>query len=146
MAKIVFYEKPGCANNTRQKALLAAAGHALEVRNLLIEHWTAERLRAFFGTRPVAEWFNRAAPRIKSGEIVPEAETAERAIALMQADPLFIRRPLIEAAGRREAGFDPALIEAWLGLTPPQGDLETCPHTAQDGGGHCVARAGDFLD
>lgn len=146
MAKVVFYEKPGCANNTRQKALLAAAGHELEARNLLTEAWTAERLRAFFGTRPVAEWFNRAAPRVKSGEIVPEAQSAASALALMQADPLFIRRPLLEAAGRREAGFDPALIEAWLGLTPPQGDLETCPRSARGEAGHCAAHAGDFLD
>ena len=35
MAKIIFYEKPGCGGNARQKALLLASGHELEVRNLL---------------------------------------------------------------------------------------------------------------
>jgi hypothetical protein len=60
MAKILFFEKPGCANNTRQKALLAAAGHEVDARNLLTEAWTPERLRPYFGSRPVAEWFNRA--------------------------------------------------------------------------------------
>ncbi|MBI1424317.1 MAG: hypothetical protein GC149_12685 [Gammaproteobacteria bacterium] len=39
MAEIVFYEKPGCGNNTRQKALLAAAGHHVIARNLLTEPW-----------------------------------------------------------------------------------------------------------
>lgn len=29
MAHLVFYEKPGCAGNARQKALLRAAGHTL---------------------------------------------------------------------------------------------------------------------
>jgi hypothetical protein len=27
MATVHFYEKPGCINNTRQKKILAAAGH-----------------------------------------------------------------------------------------------------------------------
>ena len=53
MATVTFYEKPGCINNTRQKKLLAAAGHQVEVKNLLTEAWQAERLRAFFGDMPV---------------------------------------------------------------------------------------------
>ena len=35
MADVIFWEKPGCAGNARQKALLAAAGHRLKVRDLL---------------------------------------------------------------------------------------------------------------
>ncbi|WP_395665808.1 ArsC/Spx/MgsR family protein [Methylocella sp.] len=128
MTQVVFYEKPGCANNARQKRLLAEAGHRLDVRDLLAEPWTAARLRAFFGARPVAEWFNAAAPRVKSGEIDPAALDAEAALALMLAEPLLIRRPLMEAEGRRAAGFDPAFVDRWIGLSPqaPQGDLESC--------------------
>lgn len=127
MTTILFYEKPGCANNTRQKVLLAAAGHTVLAKNLLIEPWTAERLLAFFGSRPVAEWFNRAAPKVKSGEVVPEQLDAETALALLRADPLLIRRPLIEADGRREVGFDPQVIDAWLGLGgKPAGNMERC--------------------
>lgn len=128
MAKIVFYEKPGCSNNTQQKALLAAAGHEVVARNLLSERWTKEQLRAFFGTRPVAEWFNRAAPRVKSGEVVPERLDAETALDLMLQEPLLIRRPLIESSGRREIGFDQKKIHDWLGLTPTGEDLESCPN------------------
>ena len=131
MAKVVFYEKPGCGNNTRQKALLAAAGHAVDARNLLAEPWTETALLSFFGERPVAEWFNRAAPRVKSGEVVPEEIEAGVALAMMRQDPLLIRRPLIESAGRREAGFDQGLIHAWLGLTPIDADLEGCPRSHQ---------------
>jgi len=131
MAQITFYEKPGCGNNTKQKALLAVAGHEVIARNLLTEPWTNEGLLAFFGARPVAEWFNRAAPRIKSGEIVPESLDADTALWLMLQDPLLIRRPLIEAEGRREIGFDQNLIHAWLGLTPRGGDLESCPRSHQ---------------
>jgi nitrogenase-associated protein len=131
MARVVFYEKPGCGNNTRQKALLATAGHEVDARNLLTERWTDAALRSFFGDRPVADWFNRAAPSVKSGEIIPEQLDAEIALALMRQDPLLIRRPLIESGGRREAGFDQALIHAWLGLTPTGTDLESCPRSHQ---------------
>jgi nitrogenase-associated protein len=130
MTTITFYEKPGCGNNTKQKVLLAAAGHEVIARNLLIEPWTQERLLDFFGEHPVAEWFNRAAPRLKSGEIIPEQLDAGTALRLMLQDPLLIRRPLIEAEGRKEIGFDQNLIHSWLGLTPSRNDLETCPRSS----------------
>jgi len=134
MTDVVFYEKPGCANNARQKQLLEAAGHRLSVRNLLSEPWTADRLLAFFGQRPVAEWFNRAAPSVKSGAVNPASLDAASAIALMLAEPILIRRPLMEADGARSVGFDPVHVEAWIGLSNPRApnpgvrnaDLETC--------------------
>lgn len=49
MSTILFYEKPGCSNNSRQKAQLAAAGHTVIAKSLLTEPWTRERLRQFFG-------------------------------------------------------------------------------------------------
>jgi len=116
MANIIFWEKPGCAGNARQKALLLASGHTLEVRNLLAEPWDATRLRSFFAGRAVSEWFNRSSPRIKSGEVIPEALNESQALALMLAEPLLIRRPLMEASGRREAGFEPERVSAWIGL------------------------------
>ena len=131
MARVLFYEKLGCGSNTRQKALLAAAGHEVIACNLLTEAWTAEHLLAFFGHRPVAEWFNRAAPRVKSGEIVPEQADADTSLELMLQDPLLIRRPLIEAEGRKEVGFNQELIHAWLGLTQTDSDLESCPRSHQ---------------
>lgn len=130
MARIDFYEKPGCGNNTRQKALLAAAGHKVIAHNLLTQLWTSDRLLAFFGDHPVADWFNRAAPRVKSGEIIPEKIDAHTALQLMLQDPLLIRRPLIEVDGCREIGFDQNHIHAWLGLTPVKQDFETCKKSA----------------
>lgn len=129
---MLFYEKPGCVNNTRQKALLMAAGHVVEARNLLTEPWTEAVLRSFFGTRPVAEWFNRSAPAVTAGRVVPERMDGAQALMLMVQDPLLIRRPLIEVEGRRSVGFEARDIMALLGL-----DLETaqadenCPR--QDG-------------
>jgi nitrogenase-associated protein len=121
MATILFWEKPGCGGNARQKALLAASGHTVVARNLLAEPWTAARLRAFFGARPVAEWFNRAAPRVKSGDVRPEALAEAEALALMLEDRLLIRRPLMQVGARCEAGFDTALVADWVGLGPAGG-------------------------
>jgi nitrogenase-associated protein len=116
MTHVIFYEKPGCAGNARQKALLAAAGHTLDVRDLLRWPWTRDTLLAFLDPLPVHEWFNRAAPRIKCGELVPEALERDAALAHLLAEPLLIRRPLMEANGVRMVGFDMARVHAWLGL------------------------------
>ncbi|NHN77008.1 arsenate reductase family protein [Azotobacter chroococcum] len=103
---IVFYEKPGCATNRLQKQLLRSAGLQLEVRNVLSEPWTPERLRPFFGDRPVVEWFNRSAPAIKYGELDPSQLSASQALDLMLAHPILIRRPLISYGSQYMAGFD----------------------------------------
>jgi nitrogenase-associated protein len=134
MSTLIFYEKPGCANNARQKLLLKNAGHEVVARNLLDEPWTVERLRAFFGELPVPDWFNRAAPRVKSGEIVPERLDADTALALMLAEPLLIRRPLMECGGKRIAGFGAERVAAWIGaprVREEHGDLQTCRHDAK---------------
>ncbi len=118
MARVIFYSKPGCKGGTKQKVLLTAAGHEVIPYNLLTEPWTVERLRSFFGDRPVAEWFNRSAPKVKSGEVIPEKIDAETALVLMLREPLLIRRPLLEIGDRREVGFDVEKIDAWIGLKP----------------------------
>lgn len=124
MVTVLFYEKPGCGTNARQKRLLEQAGHRVEARSLLAEPWTGQRLRSFFGATPVASWFNPAAPRIKSGTVRPEALDADTALALMLDDPLLIRRPLVEADGLRCAGFDRAPVTDLLGGRP--GGAEEC--------------------
>ncbi len=116
MARVIFYSKPGCKGGTKQKVLLTAAGHEVIPQNLLTEPWTVERLRSFFGDRPVAEWFNPSAPKVKSGEVVPEKVDEQTALALMLKEPLLIRRPLLEVGEQRELGFDVQKIDAWIGL------------------------------
>lgn len=118
MARVIFYEKPGCKGGTRQKVLLTAAGHEVVSYNLLTEPWTLERLRSFFGDRPISEWFNRSAPQIKSGEVVPEQLDEQTALFLMLKEPLLIRRPLLQVGDRREVGFDVETLENWIGLKP----------------------------
>ena len=141
MANVMFFEKPGCINNTKQKALLKAAGHRVDARNLLTEPWATARLRCFFGDRPVVDWFNPTAPAIKAGCVHPDHLEPEAALELMLQDPLLIRRPLLQIGDRCEVGFDIASIERWIGLkvigaaqqhaldSLMRQDLQTCPNS-----------------
>lgn len=144
MVTVIFYEKPGCINNTRQKTLLSAAGHQVQAHNLLTEKWTDDRLRQFFGDRPVDQWFNRSAPQVKSGEVLPEELDVETALALMVKSPLLIRRPLMQVGDRFAVGFDVEKIDQWIGLQSPDQaqtlediasqDLQNCPRQRNDHG------------
>ena len=117
MVQVIFYAKPGCKGNARQIRVLQASGHDVVVRDLLSEAWTAEELLSYFGDQPVADWINRSAVRVKSGEIDPDGLSADEAMALLLADPALIRRPLIAATGERHAGWEPERIAGWIGLT-----------------------------
>lgn len=134
MAHVIFYGKPGCGGNERQLELLRAAGHEVEVRDLLTHPWTVEALLPFLAGAPVPEWFNRTAPRVKSGEVAPERLQAAEALALLLAEPGLIRRPLLQVGSRREVGFLAAVVGEWIGLEP----LEPADGGAAGcGGGRC---------
>ena len=151
MAAVVFYEKPGCSGNARQKALLEASGHTVEARNILNTSWTRMQLLAFLKLLPIAEWFNRNAPMVKRGEVNPhdfDEFDASTILSLLQANPILIRRPLLEVDGVCRAGFDVAAIHAWIGLSAvyDSGDgeenLETCRQT-DHGAGRCTGHDGN---
>jgi nitrogenase-associated protein len=130
MAKVIFWEKPGCQGNARQKEILLASGHELDVRNLLTENWTRENLARFFGTRPVAEWFNMSNPKVKAGEIIPANVSRDDALDMMVAEPLLIVRPLMQVEGERLAGFDVEMVHNWIGLNSEsigERDPKNCP-------------------
>jgi len=123
MANVIFYEKPGCASNASQKALLRASGHEVDSRDLLHEAWSASSLRPYFGSKPVREWFNAASPRVKSGEVNPETVNPQEALVMMILDPGLIRRPLMRVGDHCESGFDPAAVSRWIGLKPDAGPV-----------------------
>lgn len=129
---IHFYEKPGCINNTKQKRLLELHGHRVEAHSLLDQHWNAATLRLFFDYMPVNEWFNAAAPRVKSGEIVPETFDEGSALEAMILDPLLIRRPLIDAHGELACGFDNPLVKELLGGNTDISGVLNCPNMGTD--------------
>ncbi|PLX97518.1 MAG: hypothetical protein C0622_12940 [Desulfuromonas sp.] len=130
MAQVIFWEKPGCKGNSRQKEILLASGHELIVRDLLSEPWTTAELALFFGERPVAEWFNITNPQVKAGEIVPEEIAPEQALEMMVAEPLLIGRPLMQVGNQRLAGFEVAEVHNWIGLkldSVGERDPKNCP-------------------
>ena len=125
MKKLLFYEKPGCRGNARQKAMLEANGYTLDVKSILDEPWERDILRSFFGQRPVAAWFNDKAPAIKQGEVDPAAFDAEGALDIMLREPILIRRPLIELNGKRACGFDDE-VQAMLDIVERSQSMEAC--------------------
>ena len=124
MSTIRFFEKRGCTTNAKQKKCLQNAGHTLLVEDLLAYPWAenAVYLRTFFGEKPLADWFNGNAPDIKNGVIDVALFDEKSAIDAMMANPLLIRRPLMEWDSLKMAGFDANEVRAKLGL-----DLENLP-------------------
>lgn len=127
MAHIIFYTKPGCAGGARQKALLAASGHTVEERSLLDTPWTPEKLHSFLKGLETKEWYNKNAPAVKAGTVVPGALPAEETLDLLCSDPILIVRPLMQIGDQLFAGFDldtlGKIIE--LGQIPAE-DLTEC--------------------
>lgn len=103
---VVFYEKPFCAANAKQKQILRSSGCTLIERNLLEHGLDAETLRNFMGDMSVHEWFNPAAPAIKNGEIFPDTLDESEAMELLMSNPILIRRPLMIIGMEKLCGFD----------------------------------------
>jgi nitrogenase-associated protein len=103
---VVFYEKPFCAANTKQKNILRSSGCTLIERNLLEHGLDKEGLRSFMGDKSVEEWFNPAAPAIKNKEIIPNELDEETAMGLLMSNPILIRRPLMIIGTEKLCGFD----------------------------------------
>ena len=134
MAQIIFYGKPNCINNNKQKVLLKAAGHDVVDKDILSQDWQSEQLQSFFGSAPVPEWFNTTAPAVKSGTVIIDRISSEDALEAMVNDPLLIRRPLMEIGGQKLCGFRYEELDAMIGLSPAEGqpdlrseEMTTCP-------------------
>ncbi|AKH21695.1 ArsC/Spx/MgsR family protein [Sedimenticola thiotaurini] len=128
MTRLWFYEKPGCVGNREQLALLQRLGYQPEVRNLLSQPWTVETLRPFFGSKPVSEWFNSTAPAVRNGAIEIARLEPDQALRLMLAEPLLIRRPLLQYGSFRQSGFESGPVLIALGIpTDLLTDLNSCP-------------------
>ncbi len=133
--EILFFEKPDCIGNARQKAILQTAGHTLHVENILEYPFTEDELMSFFESVETAEMFNYSAPAIKSGDFDPLKTGREQAVKAMLSDRLLIRRPLLRFENKRIAGFSIEVLEKYGIKCSPgprmeildKDDLETCP-------------------
>ncbi|WP_018277268.1 ArsC/Spx/MgsR family protein [Teredinibacter turnerae] len=131
MQTLVFFEKPGCISNAKQKKLLSSAGISFTTENILEYAWDPLSLAPFFSGTPVVEWINPNAPAVKDGEIDPTQVTEHEALAMMVNSPILIRRPLIQVGNLKWAGFDLPYIAEILGVSgdyaSTQG-IESCSH------------------
>jgi arsenate reductase (glutaredoxin) len=116
VADIIFFEKTGCINNTKQKELLTLAGHSVRAVDLIKHNWEKEEILMFFNQKPVTDWFNMMAPLIKSGEIIPVEYSKEEAIALLLKEHILIKRPLMIINGEYIVGFDKEYLDKFIGL------------------------------
>ena len=114
---VIFYEKPGCTTNKKQKKLLRESGCMVVRRNLLEHEMSLEELRSFFDGRPLNEWFNPNAPQIKTGYIKPQDLNEEQALRLLFMEPILIKIPLMIIGRHRIAGFDQVQVENVLNIT-----------------------------
>lgn len=137
MTKIIFFEKTGCINNTKQKELLELAGHSVSPVEILTHKWDYDQLVEFFGKLPVPQWFNMSAPEIKKGIVDPNNLTEAEAMQLMLMKPILIRRPLMQIGQTRLVGFEVEKLSELIPMTPLtnvdrgmsliQSDYTTCP-------------------
>jgi nitrogenase-associated protein len=127
---ITFFEKPGCSSNHKQKKLLKSMGLNLQVVSLLQHPFTKEELLSFFSNKPLKQWFNPNAPKIKNNEIQINELSEEEAIFKMLKEPILIHRPLLIIKGKKILGFDTKAIEAALGmkLLDANEDIVSCVH------------------
>jgi len=113
---VVFYEKPGCAGNKKQKDLLLAHGVEFEVKSMLDTPWTNDTLNSFFVGLEKEKIVNQFAPQVKNGEINISKLSKEQLVELMIKEPILIKRPLIEVGEDKVCGFDIPKLNKLLNL------------------------------
>ena len=113
--QIVFYEKPGCSGNAKQKKLLDLHQVTYKTKDILTEPWSFERLSAFFDALPKEQIYNPFAPQIKQKALDVDALTKEQLIKAMLQEPILIKRPLLEIDEHKICGFDIEQINKLLG-------------------------------
>ncbi len=114
MSFIIFYEKPGCKTNAKQKQSFRDAGYKIIERDILNHGMSDVELHEFFKNMPVTKWFNPSAPQIKKGEINPVNLDKETALKMLMANPILIRRPLMVMNNKKLCGFNKWFVEKLL--------------------------------
>ncbi len=106
MTPIIFYEKPGCVNNTKQKKRLVDCGFNVISTNLLETNFTKEQLLNFFEKKSIKDCINPNAPIVKNKELDVQNSSEEDLLALMIENPILIKRPLIAIGSNKFCGFE----------------------------------------
>jgi nitrogenase-associated protein len=116
MAKIIFYEKTGCKNNTKQKQILALSGHEVEAVDVIQHQWNRDELHSFFKGLDPKHWFNLNAPAVSDGKIVPEDFDENLALEALLNEHILIKRPLMIIGDKKFVGFDADILNKEIGI------------------------------
>ena len=113
---ITLYGIPNCDTVKKARAWLDAAGVAYAFHDYKKAGIDAERLRGWAGEVGWEVLLNRAGTTFrKLADADKEGLDADKAIALMVAQPGMIKRPVVTGAGALLVGFKP---EQWAGVFP----------------------------
>lgn len=127
-----FFGKSVCRTNIRQRKILKQSGVAFIEHDLLKTLWTESDLLPFLQAMPVKDWFNKTAPRVKSGEVDIDRISVSDALTELCHDPVLIRRPLLRFGRWHGCGFNRQELEQVLGVNlvdPFEQPDEGCSHT-----------------
>jgi arsenate reductase len=112
-----LYGIPNCDTIKKARAWLDGRGVAYAFHDYRKAGVEEARLRAWVEAFGWEKVLNRAGTTFRK---LPETDRqeldADKAVALMLAQPSMIKRPVLETGGRRLVGFDPAAWAAALGL------------------------------
>ena len=112
---LTIYGIRACDTMRKARAWLDAHGFACDFHDYKTKGIERERLEAWAGQVGWERLLNRAGTTFRK---LPEAEKqgldAEKAMALMLAQPSMIKRPVLDIDGRLLVGFEPAEYEAAL--------------------------------
>lgn len=123
---VIFYEKPGCKTNEKQKKSFREAGLKVIERDILNHGLTADELHEFFKNMPVSKWFNPSAPKVKNGKIHPNSIEKDVALEMLMKDPILIRRPLMILKNKKLCGFNKWFIEKLINTSLPLNPSMKC--------------------
>jgi len=111
--KPVLYGIRNCDSVKKARSWLEAAGIGYEFHDYKAAGIDAARLRAWANELGWESLLNRAGTTFRK---LPEADRqnidADKALALMLAQPSMIKRPVLDLGNRRIVGFKPAVFAA----------------------------------
>ena len=109
---VTIYGIRNCDTMKKARAWLDARGVAYRFHDYKAEGIDAASLTRFVGALGWEAVLNRAGTTFRA---LPDADKqdldAARAIALMQAQPSMIKRPILDREGALTAGFKPEIYE-----------------------------------
>jgi len=120
---LTFYTNP-MSRGRIARWMLEEVGAPYET--VLLEYGTTMKAPEYLAINPMGK-----VPAIKHGEVEPDKLNEQEALALMLANPILIRRPLMQVGDSFKAGFDQEAVAKWIGLKEiaTGHNMENCTRT-----------------